>query len=140
MSWGGGRCYHGGEFRLNFHHTHNAIALMNDRGAKRWINLMMDTLNHPKIDLTGDARVRPAINTFLSHFMSKYASEFDFTDNHVLGEINSPVKRRINLFNMTSEAIESLSESDLTEALRARGVDVSQYVSKAQLVNKALRL
>ena len=27
---GGGAAYHGGEFRLNFHHNHNAMQLMND--------------------------------------------------------------------------------------------------------------
>ena len=32
---GGGLQYHGGEFRLNFHHTHNALELMNERGATR---------------------------------------------------------------------------------------------------------
>ena len=137
---GGGPYYHGGEYRLNFHHTHNAIALMNDSGAERWVKLMVETLNDPKIDLTDDPRVRPSINTFLSHFMSKYAADFDFADNHMLGELNSPVRRRINLLNMTSDAIESLSENELTEAMLARGVDVSQYTSKAQLVNKALSL
>ena len=35
---GAGPAYHGGEFRLSFHHSHNAIQLMNERGAKRWSN------------------------------------------------------------------------------------------------------
>ena len=34
---GGGRVYHGGEYRLSFHHTHNAMQLLNDRGAQRWV-------------------------------------------------------------------------------------------------------
>ena len=29
---GGGPYYHGAEFRLNFHHTHNAVQLMNEKG------------------------------------------------------------------------------------------------------------
>ena len=34
---GGGPYYHGADFRLSFHHTHNAIALMNDGCAERWV-------------------------------------------------------------------------------------------------------
>jgi len=90
---GGGHYYHGGEYRLNFHHTHNAIALMNEKGAKRWVKLMADTLNNPAIDLANDDRVRPAINTFLSHFMEKYAAKFEFSGDRNFGEINKPVKR-----------------------------------------------
>jgi len=40
---GAGPAYHGAEFRLNFHHTHNASQLMNERGAKRWVKLMVQT-------------------------------------------------------------------------------------------------
>jgi len=32
---GGGFFYQGGEYRLNFHHTHNAFELMNEKGAQR---------------------------------------------------------------------------------------------------------
>ena len=67
---GGGAQYRGGEFRLNFHHTHNAMELMNDKGAARWVELMNETVDDPAIDYTDDARVRPAINTFLTYFMS----------------------------------------------------------------------
>ena len=42
--------------------------------------------------------------------------------------------------NMTSDAIESLSESELKEALAGRGVDVTKYKHKDELVNKALSL
>jgi len=89
---GGGLAYHGAEFRLNFHHTHNAAALMNDKGAARWVKLMLDTLNDPTLDLTDDPRVRPAINTFLAHFFSKYADDFNFADNVVFGDTNASVE------------------------------------------------
>jgi hypothetical protein len=69
---GVGAGYHGGEFRLNFHHNHNAMQLMNDKGAKRWVKLMAETLNNPAIDLTMDPRVRTAINTFLKYIVGKY--------------------------------------------------------------------
>lgn len=137
---GGGRRYHGGEYRLSFHHTHNAMTLMDERGAQRWVDLMVSTLDDAELDLTDDARVRPAINTFLAHFMSKYADEFGFSDDRVFGVTNAPVRRRLNLLNMTSDAIESLSQDELTEALLARNVDVARYASKEQLVNKALSL
>ncbi len=137
---GGGQYYHGGEYRLSFHHTHNAMALMNDKGATRWVELMVKTLNDPALDFTDDIRVRPAINTFLSHFMSKYASEFQFADDRSFGDLNKALRRTINFLNMTSDAIEALSEAELTEALMARGVDASQLVTKEQLVNKALSL
>jgi len=137
---GGGMAYHGGEYRLSFHHTHNAMQLMNDKGAQRWVSLMVDTLNDESIDMTNDPRVRPAINTFLSHFLSKYAEEFKFSDDQSFGPGNQAVKRKINLMNMTSDAIEALSEQALREALVARGVDVSQYKEKQELVNHALRL
>lgn len=31
-SFGGGRAYHGGDYRLNFHHEHNAGQVMNAEG------------------------------------------------------------------------------------------------------------
>ena len=137
---GGGLYYHGGEYRLNFHHTHNAMALMNDKGAERWVELMVQTLNDPTLDFTDDSRVRPAINTFLSHFMSKYATEFQFTDERSFGDLNQAVKRSINFLNMTSDAVEALSVEELIQALSARGVDVGQLDTKELLVSKALSL
>ena len=137
---GGGHAYHGGEYRLSFHHTHNAMQLMNDRGAQRWVKLMQETLAEPDIDWTDDPRVRPAVNTFLTYFLGKYAEEFDFTDCSAFGEVNPPIKRKINFLNMTDNAIEALSESELRDGLAARGIDVTQYQDKAALVSKAQRL
>lgn len=137
---GGGSFYHGGEYRLSFHHTHNALSLMNEKGAKRWVELMIATLDDPQLDLSEDIRVRPAINTFLSYFMDKYADEFSFTNEYCFGLYNEATKRRINFLNMSSDAIEALSEEELTSALTDRGIDISQYKSKSELVSKALRL
>ena len=77
-AFGGGMAYHGGEYRLNFHHHHNASAVMNEDGAKLWLFHMVNTLNSKKIDLTKDPRVRPVINEFLRLIMNKYAHQFDF--------------------------------------------------------------
>ena len=137
---GGGLQYHGGEFRLNFHHTHNALELMNERGATRWIELMVDTLNDPDVDYTDDERVRPAINTFLDFFVGKYAKDFNFEVKSVFGEINPPLKRRINFMNMTIQQVEALSEQELADELKIRGIDVVQLDGKQALVNKALSL
>ncbi|AKI00194.1 Bacterial-like globin [Hoeflea sp. IMCC20628] len=137
---GGGPAYHGGDFRLNFHHTHNAIQLMNEKGAARWTRLMLDTLEATAPHMTNDPRVRPALNTFLTHFMGKYAQEFGFENKSVFGNTNAPVKRKLNFMNMTTQAIEALSETELRDALAERGVDVSQYPGKQDLVNKAQML
>lgn len=137
---GGGLHYHGGEYRLNFHHTHNAFELMNERGAKRWTELMANTLNDPATDFTDDQRVRPAINTFLDFFMRKYAEDFKFSTINVFGETNPPIRRRINFLAMSSDEVEALTEQDLTDALQERGIDVSGLKGKQALVNKALSL
>ena len=135
---GGGPYYHGAEYRLNFHHTHNAMALMNVKGAERWVTLMRDTLDGSSDLMTKDQRVRRSLNTFLAHFMTKYAEDFGFDDRHLFGETNLPLKRRINFMKMTEAAIEALSEQELSEALSGQGVYVSQYQTKEALVNKAL--
>ncbi|KJS09003.1 MAG: hypothetical protein VR78_17040 [Hoeflea sp. BRH_c9] len=137
---GGGPAYHGGDFRLNFHHTHNAMEVMTDKGAARWTELMLKTLDSCARHMTDDPRVRPAINTFLTHFMGKYASEFGFENKSLFGDINPPIRRKLNFMNMSTEAIEALSEDELREALSEQGVDTSHYPAKQDLVNKAQML
>lgn len=137
---GGGLTYHGGEYRPNFHHTHNAMQLMNEEGAQRWVQLMVATLNDSSIDMTNDVRVRLALNTFLTHFLDKYADDFQFTHDAEFGGTNMILKRKINFMNMTSDAIEALSEDELRVALTARGVNLSQIVEKQEFANQALRL
>jgi len=136
---GGGPYYHGAEFRLNFHHNHNAMQLMNAKGAKRWSQLMLDALDDSAKHMT-DPRVRRSINTFLAHFMTKYSQDFAFENRSFFGETNPAYKQKINFLRMTTEAIEALSESEISEALAERGVDVSKYQGKKALVSKALML
>jgi truncated hemoglobin YjbI len=135
---GGGPYYHGADFRLQFHHTHNAVQLMTEKGAERWSQLMLDALEDSGAVLTDDPRVRIGVNTFLAHFMSKYAQDFGFENRSVFGETNAPFKPRINLLKMDQKAIEALSEEMLRDALVQGGVDVSPYGDKAALVQKAL--
>jgi len=97
---GGGPYYHGAEFRLNFHHTHNAIQLMNNKGAERWSNLMLETLDASSDLMTDDPRIRTSINTFLAHFMTRYADDFTFENRSFFGETNEPFKRKINFVEM----------------------------------------
>ena len=113
---------------------------MNGKGAERWSQLMLETLDDSKHLMTNDPRIRPSINTFLNHFVGKYAQEFAFENRSVFGVTNPPIKRMINFLKMTTEAIEALTEVELSEALEERGVDVSKYSGKEQLVNKALML
>ena len=137
---GAGPNYHGGDFSLNFHHTHNAIQLMNEKGAKRWVKLMVEALDDSQIHMTDDPRVRAGINTFLTHFFGKYADEFNFKNCETFGDTNSPFKRKINFMNMTIDAVEALSEAELKVGLIGRGIDITQYRDKRDLVNKALSL
>lgn len=137
---GGGPYYHGAEFRLNFHHTHNAMQLMNDKGAELWAKLMLETLDASSHLIANDPRIRAGINTFLSFFMGKYAEEFAFENRSFFGETNPTYKRKINFMKMTQQAVEALSETELAEALSQQGVDVSQYQGKAAKVSKALMM
>ena len=137
---GGGPYYHGAEFRLNFHHTHNAHQLMDEKGARRWVKLMVQTLDACDHHMTDDARVRPAINTFLTYFLARYADDFKFENQETFGETNPPLRLKVNFMNMTNEAIAAMSENDLRDALTGRGVDVSNLKSKQELVEKATSL
>ncbi len=137
---GGGSAYHGGEFRLNFHHTQNAMELMTEKGAALWAKLMVETLDDSAIHMTTDPRVRPSLNTFLTFFFDKYATDYNFKTDRMFGETNPAVTRKINFLNMTSDAIEALTETELRDALVGRGVDMSEYRGKKELVSKALNM
>jgi truncated hemoglobin YjbI len=59
---GGGRRYHGGEYRLQFHHANNAAAVMNAEGAARWMLHMRQALQVHAAELARcDVRVVPCI-------------------------------------------------------------------------------
>ena len=137
---GGGLKYHGAEFRLNFHHQHNALEVMNARGAERWAKLMVQALDGSEKHMVEDPRVRFSINTFLTHFMKKYAVDFGFENIEVFGTTNAPFKSKLNFLNMTDASIEALSEPDLREGLIGRGVDVSEITDKVELIRKAKNL
>lgn len=108
---GGGKIYHGGEYRLHFHHTHNAMQVMTAQGAERWVMHMETVLDDAcsegrngvlikfvKNDKTQCARIRAAINTFLGHFMDDYAKQFQFTASKssrysvIFGARNPPIQ------------------------------------------------
>jgi truncated hemoglobin YjbI len=138
---GGGLKYHGAELRLNFHHQHNAFELMNEKGAARWMKLMVETLDESENYMTSDPRVRTSINTFLCHFMEKYAADFGFKTNTLFGPTNAAIKRKLNFLNMTDAAIEALSEADLREGLLGRrGVNISEHTDRNELIQKAKSL
>ena len=51
-AFGGGKMYHGGNYRLNFHHHGNASHVMNAKGAKRWMHHMREALQENWTSLT----------------------------------------------------------------------------------------
>ena len=137
---GGGFKYHGAEFRLHFHHQHNAIELMNKKGAERWIKLMVQTLDDTAEYMTDDPRIRVSLNTFLAYFTAKYAADFGFQTSIMFGQTNAPMKRKLNFMNMPDSKIEALSETELQEGLIDRGVRVSGQADKSALIKLAKRL
>jgi len=74
-AFGGGRRYHGGDYRLNFHHENNAASVMNAQGASRWMLHMGNTLCEPQSNWRSiDPRVKPCIVDFLRVKVQKYSS------------------------------------------------------------------
>jgi hypothetical protein len=78
---GGGRRYHGGEYRLQFHHTNNAAAVMNSDGAARWMHHMRRSLQTHARELTlCDIRVVPCIlQVHISGCGFSWGVEFSFS-------------------------------------------------------------
>jgi len=73
-AFGGGRYYHGGNYRLTFHHTHNAREIMTRKGAQRWMVHMRAALM-AKQSAFKDPRILPCIVTFLETKMRTYAMD-----------------------------------------------------------------
>ncbi|KAJ1488773.1 hypothetical protein T484DRAFT_1938332 [Baffinella frigidus] len=137
---GGGRQYHGGEYRLNFHHAHNGFKVLNQKGATRWAEHMIAALDASDKAgvLTQDPRVRRGVEEFLSFFMGKYAKDFDFDAKPlVFGSPNEASRRMVDLVGIDEEQLSSLSVSDLKEALAFRGVSIQGCVEKEDLRQKA---
>ena len=73
-AFGGGRQYHGSEYRLSFHHSQQEVLrVMNARGAARWMHHMALALNVDTDFRHEDPRVKPCIVDFLETRMRKYA-------------------------------------------------------------------
>ena len=80
-AFGGGQYYHGGDYRLQFHHQHNAGQVMNDRGASRWMYHMSKTIlqkGYVQKFNSIDVRILPCIIDFLHAKMVKYAQDFSW--------------------------------------------------------------
>jgi len=87
---GGGRRYHGGWYRLSFHHDYNAHQVMNKDGAVRWMYHMNRALEAS--DLTEDPRVKASVVDFLQTHMDKYADQFDFDSEGIDYGAKCPVQ------------------------------------------------
>jgi truncated hemoglobin YjbI len=79
-AFGGGRQYHGSNYRLKFHHSHNAKQVMNEAGAKRWMYHMGNTLQEFDPILRAiDPRIPGCIVDFLRTKMKTYSDQFGWT-------------------------------------------------------------
>ena len=85
---GGGKYYHGGDYRLKFHHTNNADAVMNAKGAQRWMYHMRRAVaeneQNPKASFAKvDPRILPCLKDFLHTKVMKYAQQhrWDFDNS-----------------------------------------------------------
>jgi len=90
---GGGRAYHGGMYRLEFHHHHNAKQVMTHKGAVRWMLHMRAALDES--DLGTDPRVRWVIDDFLFIMMEKYAGQHGFQTGAAVYGKDSPYLARL---------------------------------------------
>jgi len=127
---GGGRTYHGGDYRLNFHHTHNAREVMTARGAQRWMHHMSRTLN--SFDFSRyDARVKACIVDFLATKMRKYASQhnwkFSAKDFDFAKDIPVPVPR----------PRDDMGVDELKNLIARAGLDSRDCLEKADLRQRA---
>eukprot|EP00038_Savillea_parva_P012028 m.201718 g.201718 ORF g.201718 m.201718 type:complete len:278 (-) comp21522_c0_seq1:109-942(-) len=129
-AFGGGREYHGGDGRINFHHHHNANSVMNAAGAKRWMEHMTLALNEDIDWSDEDPRVKPCIVDFLKVRMEKYAKthgwRFDEADFDALAS-DTPY---------TEQELREFSASKLRSLARERGIDTAGLTDKDEYVAK----
>lgn len=106
---GGGPAYHGGDYRLNFHHTNNAASVLNAKGAARWMFHMGNTLKEVKLNMI-DIRIKPCLVEFLRTKMKKYAKEHKWKfDNSGFDFVNHDPE----LVALRKEEFKAVKTSDL---------------------------
>jgi len=105
-AFGGGRRYHGGNHRLNFHHVYNAREIMNAKGAQRWMYHMRGALMAAKDQrvFKKDPRVIPCIVDFLEAKMRTYAMNHGWQFEEADFE---PLKRAFETFEMVKDNAEA---------------------------------
>lgn len=81
---GGGKVYHGGIGRLQYHHMINAGSIMNAKGSKLWMHHMKKSISKNQKYFDQDPRILPSLLDFLETKMKIYAEdhcwEFDSSD------------------------------------------------------------
>jgi truncated hemoglobin YjbI len=143
-NFGGGRKYHGSDFRLNFHHTNNAKSVMNAGGAKRWMHHMGLTMC--EMDFSSiDVRIKPCLVEFLRTKIKKYAKshgwKFDQRDFDWVERDPEMVAlyERETCEGLTAFRLEAFNARELRRYLTHRGVDMSGCVEKADLLALAMQ-
>mmetsp|Transcript_15377 Transcript_15377/g.30358 ORF Transcript_15377/g.30358 Transcript_15377/m.30358 type:complete len:252 (-) Transcript_15377:83-838(-) len=124
---GGGRAYHGGHFRLSFHHSRVEQA-MTRKGAIRWLELMRQALDDS--DLTSDPRVRECISGFLELHMNKYGEQFEFLAEGLDYKIK-PLAEKLPEADASNQAPASPPDADKQHkpALAALSLEDSQDIA-----------
>ncbi len=77
---GGGACYYGGHSMLYTHHYREALSIMNNRGAKRWMIHMRKAVNEMDFSKDKDPRIKSCFMAFLKTKMKTYSDEFKFEE------------------------------------------------------------
>lgn len=114
-AFGGGRAYHGGNYRLNFHHEYNAAKVMNAKGATRWMHHMRGALENYQ-DKFDDPRVMPCIVDFLKTKMKVYAKEhnweFDESDFNFAKNMTKQVNEGDSVLSTQKDEVENHAKAD----------------------------
>jgi hypothetical protein len=113
---GGGRVYHGGLGRLNYHHRYNAKEIMHAKGAARWMHHMKKSLRKNNRHFQSDPRILPCIVEFLETKMKIYAKvhewEFDASDFQI-EEFSSQEEEQFTDLNKDSSGSGNVARTPL---------------------------
>ena len=142
---GGGRVYHGGNYRLNFHHTYNANDIMTAKGAKVWMSHMTNAINSYDFVASGhdDPRIKPTIVTFLKMKMMKYSNEhnweFDESDFYELEQAQLEEKESSELSELVDNSSNNGDASsrpiNQTSSIQATTSVVTSSVRKSNSID-----
>lgn len=154
-AFGGGKTYHGSNYRLKFHHEHNADQVMNAEGAERWMFHMGLALKEfEPVFKAIDPRIPPCIVDFLETKMNKYAEQFgwkfqskDFDhvksqDAHtgiflssLYGNTNSAENQRQGNTIYSRHELQSMSIKTIKSVCRQLQINIEHCLEKEEMID-----